>query len=83
MFGVVMCETPKAFEDHQVAVGRAAGGVDAFKLADGNHRQRPEVSLSRALKIALVVKLLDGLLRRITVGEVVRERQLADTGIDG
>jgi hypothetical protein len=55
---------------------------DALHFAHGHYWQRPEVSLTGALEIAFVIKFLDGLLGRITVGEVVRERERANAGLN-
>src|SRR5277367_6231670 len=68
----------------EVAIGRAGRGHQhMLDFAKGNEWHRPQVNLTRALKVSLVIKLLDGLLGRITVVEVVRELQLADAGLDG
>src|SRR5277367_5347804 len=68
----------------EVAIGRAGRGhQDMLDFAERNEWHRPQVNLTRALKVALVIKLLDGLLGRITVVEVVRKLQLADAGLDG
>jgi hypothetical protein len=40
----------------------------------------PEIYLACALEVPLVIELLDSLLSRVTIGKVVGELQLADTG---
>src|SRR4029077_12191921 len=61
----------------------SAEPVDAaLPRGERDGRQRPEVRLTGALKVALLIELLHGRTRRIPVSEVVRELERADARVD-
>jgi hypothetical protein len=72
------------FIEYDVRIASAQDGLaDMLELSVTDDGQRPELSLTGPLKVALLIKLLDRLFCRIIVREVVRELELADAGLDG
>jgi hypothetical protein len=62
-------------------------GAEPFRNAalprcESDRRKGPEIDLASALKIALVIELLDGRVGRIAVGEVVCKLERANSRLD-
>ena len=65
------------------AIPRPERRLTTLPLRKRDSGDGPEIRLAGALEVSLVVQRLDGFFRRISRGEVVCKRQLADPRVDG